>query len=58
MKLKAACFPGKDQIAAFCDTKLEASNFLANRPKHVSRKIMSEKRSLARKRRKSLFSET
>ena len=58
MKLEAARFLAENKIAAFSDIKFEASNFVANKPKHVFRMIKGQKRSLTRKKRKSLLSET
>ena len=57
MKLEAARFLAKNKIAAFSDIKFEASNFVANKPKHVFRIKKGQKRSLTRKKRKSLLSE-
>ena len=42
----------------FCNVSLEASNFIANTPKHVFDKIKGQKHSLRTKTRKSHLSET
>ena len=43
MKLKTACFLAKNQIAAFCDIKLAASNLVATKPKDGLVKIKRSK---------------
>ena len=53
MKLEAARFLAKNKIAAFSDIKFEASNFVANKPKHVLRMIKGQKRRLTRKKGKA-----
>ena len=58
MKLKRACFLAKNQIAAFCDIKLAASNLVATKPKDGLGKIKGQKRSFGSKERKSSFPET
>ena len=42
-KAHAACFPTKNQMAAFCDIKLEACNLAATKPKHVFGKMKRQK---------------
>ena len=48
----------KTKSLFFCNVSLEASNFIANTPKHVFDKIKGQKHSLRTKTRKNLLSET
>ena len=53
MTFKTACFLAKNQIAVFCDIKLEASNLVATKPKDGLGKIKGQKRSFGREERKA-----
>ena len=49
MKLKAAYFATKNQIAVLCEIRLAASTAVAKDPKHVFVKIKGSKSSLGTK---------